>query len=118
MYPLCQDVHVGVQFPSIQLSSCEKFKDMSPKDKAAALEEQGRCSLCTSFTHRRDKCYQKKRRYVITTCCEPEGNTVCCREHHPMLHLSRKGGLSPEIRDDSFAQDKKQILPYYVIPKT
>ena len=45
--PMCQDVHMfsfqrhqGVQFPSTCLSSCGKFRDLSPKDKAAVLEEQ------------------------------------------------------------------------------
>ena len=36
---------------------------MSPTDKGIVLEEKGGCSLCTSFTHNRDKCYQKKPAY-------------------------------------------------------
>ena len=60
---------------------------MGPEDKAVVLEEQGGCSMCTSYTRKRNKCYQTKNGVSAKTCKEMEGNKVCGREHHPMLHL-------------------------------
>ena len=38
----------------------------------------------------RDRCYQRRQGQAITTCEVVEGDTVCYREHHPMLHLSKR----------------------------
>ena len=84
--PVCQDVHMfscrrhkGVLFPSLSLSSCKEFRDMGPKDKAAKLEEQSGCSLCTSYIHKRSMCYQTRNRDFAKTCKEMEDN------RHPAL---------------------------------
>ena len=57
---MCQDVHMfsyqehaGVKFPSSRLDSCQTFRNLDPERRAAVLEEQSGCSICTSFTHKK-----------------------------------------------------------------
>ena len=71
----------------MQLDSCKKFKDLSPKRKAIIMEKQSGCLLCTSFDHKRERCYQRTRGQIVTTCGVKEGNKVCGQKHYPMLHL-------------------------------
>ena len=65
--PVCQDVHM-LSYPSKKLDNCKKFRELSPKHKGIILEEQNGCLLCTSYTHNRIRCYQRRRSQTVTTC--------------------------------------------------
>ena len=88
--PMCQDVHTfnfkrhaEIKFPPSWLNSCQKFRDLDPKRKAAVMEEHSGCLICTFFTHMRDRCYQKRDRSSADTCGEMEGNKGCGCKHQP-----------------------------------
>ena len=53
------------------------------------LDKESGCSLCTSYTHKRSKCYQKKGTGFTSTYKELVGNRVCGQKHHPLLHPSK-----------------------------
>ena len=50
--------------------------------------------LFTSFVHKRERCYQRRRCKIVILYGESEGNTVCVREHHPMVHLLKSNYCS------------------------
>ena len=100
-YPVCEDVHMfnirkhdSIKFPSTQLDSSKKFKEMSPECKDIELEEQSGCELCTSFAHKRERRHLKRRGQTTPMCGVLEGNKICGREHHPLLHLSKSSYFS------------------------
>ena len=60
--PLCKDRHSYYKsrekefWPSYRLFKCDKFKNMSIRERADTLEKFGCCSKCTSWNHKKDMC--------------------------------------------------------------
>ena len=86
--------HDCIKFPSTQLNSCKKFKEMSPECKAKALEEQSSCALCTSFVHEIERCHLKRRGQATPTCGVSEGNNIYAAESTTICCIYQKAGTA------------------------
>jgi hypothetical protein len=98
--PLCKDDHTypralpwgTMEWPSQRLEACPQFQQMTPQARGNALEEQGGCSLCTSYAHPKNKCFQTDKRkpnYKPVLCSEKvNGSKSCGKSHHSLLHGS------------------------------
>ena len=58
--PFCKSFHTfkrtkdGKIWPSDRFSTCDKFRQLSSKDRAEVLEKNSSCSRCTSWLHKKD----------------------------------------------------------------
>ena len=70
---------------------CDKFKNLSPSERANLVQAAGGCALCLDWTgsHQRDKCSTKlgRKQLPLSNCNVVDNNNVKCgRKHHTMLH--------------------------------
>ena len=79
--PLCKGRHTFFStkeedmWPSDRLYRCDSFKNLSIKDRAAALEKYGSCPMCTSWTHKKSACK------AATKCRNMINNNMCGGQH-------------------------------------
>ena len=83
--PLCKDRHTFFRskfkdyWPSDRMFRCEKFKNLSLKDRADTLEKYGCCSKCTSWNHKKDMCKTN------TRCTQLVNGNKCNKEHSSLV---------------------------------
>ena len=83
--PLCKERHTYVrqwdkqEWPSDRLFKCEKFKDMSCKERGSTLERLLACPRCTSWSHQRAACTSPAK------CGRMIGGNKCGGEHSSLV---------------------------------
>ena len=97
--PACQGGHtftrsfsnftITVPWPSNRLEACPEFRKMSPAQRAAMMEGQAACVLCTAVSHREDRCWQQTHKNGVVFCSVKVGGAACGGRHHSLLHGSK-----------------------------
>ena len=72
-----------IPWPSSHLDSCPKWKELSPTDRAAKVEEFKACCKCTNWKHESRHCWKQG-----LICKEMDGDHRCRKPHHSLLHGS------------------------------
>ena len=67
-------------WPSDRLMICQKFGDMTFKQRAETIQKAGGCSRCTSWKHKRSDC-----RLAVVDCYETISESRCHRDHSKMV---------------------------------
>ena len=87
--PLCKARHTfkkkrdGQVWPSDRMSSCEEFRKLSEKDRAASLEKHKACPRCLSWMHGNDS---KDCRAPKNNCFkDKDGGAKCNGDHSRMV---------------------------------
>ena len=83
--PHCKSYHTfkrkkdGQIWPSDRFSTCDKFRQLSAKDRAGILEKNGSCSRCLSWLHKKDSadCRAPK-----NSCGSDNGGGIKCANDH------------------------------------
>ena len=96
--PACQGAHsftrkfnsgtFSLPWPSHRLESCPDFTKLAPSQRATMIEAQGGCCLCTGFTHKQERCFQKSLRGGDIRCAVMVAGKACGKRHHELLHGS------------------------------
>ena len=91
--PVCKGTHTfegikGKVYPSYRLSNCDAFKTKPVQDRANCMAELKCCALCLDWrgTHLSKGCKAKKDGKRLEHCKEKDGNTVCGKPHHKLVH--------------------------------
>ena len=84
--PACSQAHTfkswfsTVPWPSDRFVSCQKFGNMTSRQRAETLQKAGGCSRCTSWKHKKNKC-----KLAVIDCKETVNGTVCHKDHSVMV---------------------------------
>ena len=84
--PACNQAHTYKSrwstqpWPSDRFVSCQKFSNMSTKQRAETLQRASGCVRCTSWTHRKADCRQ-----AAVDCKQVVNGAVCHRDHSVLV---------------------------------
>ena len=84
--PICKDRHTYLrlkdkeEWPSDRLFKCEKFKNMSVRDRASTLEKLNCCPKCTSWNHRKADCKSPAKCgiFISGQKCDGDHSSLVC----------------------------------------
>ena len=91
--PACDQTHTftgreGREITSTRLWSCPTFKEMGISERVSLLQKVNGCAKCLDYTgrHQREHCLCKDRDGEPFTCNHKEGDVLCGKDHHWLLH--------------------------------
>ena len=84
---------------------------MTAEARGALVEAQSRCALCTSYTHKTERCHQKKHNKKSVMCKEKVNGREWGKEHDPSLHRRKSVYCHAQVFNTTRLTDRQSATP-------